>query len=87
MLSAFIFRCRVTSYGARVGVAFYTVRVDNGDMARKTTRCEECGYRVKWDPETREGPTVFFEKGLCPSCGTSFGDRAPVSARRGRKRR
>ncbi len=56
-------------------------------MARQTTTCEACGYRVRWDPETRAGPTVFFEKGLCPSCGRSFEDRAPVSARRGKKRR
>ncbi len=56
-------------------------------MDRRTTRCNECGYRVHWNPVTREGPTVFFEEGLCPSCGTSFEDRAPVSARRGRKRR
>ncbi len=56
-------------------------------MSRRTTRCEACGYRVRWDPETREGPTVFFEEGRCPSCGHSFEDRAPVSARRGRKRR
>lgn len=56
-------------------------------MARRTTRCDDCGYRVRWNPETREGPTVFFQEGLCPSCGASFEDRAPVSARRGRKRR
>lgn len=44
-------------------------------MPRKTTRCDGCGCRVRWNPETREGPIVFFE------------DRAPVSARRGQKRR
>ena len=58
-----------------------------GSMARKTTRCDNCGYRVRWNPETREGPTIFFEEGLCPSCEQSFEDRAPVSARRGKKRR
>lgn len=56
-------------------------------MARQTTTCNYCGYRVRWDPETREGPTVFFEDGLCPSCNRSFEDRAPVSARRGDRRR
>lgn len=56
-------------------------------MARKTTRCQYCGYLVRWNPETREGPVVFFDEGLCPSCERSFGDRAPVSARRGKKRR
>jgi len=56
-------------------------------MSRRTTRCHRCGYRVKWDPETREGPTEFYEEGICPSCGKSFEDRAPVSARRGKKRR
>jgi hypothetical protein len=56
-------------------------------MGRRTTRCHRCGYRVHWNPETREGPTVFFEKGACPSCGRSFEDRAPVSARRRKKRR
>jgi DNA-directed RNA polymerase subunit RPC12/RpoP len=56
-------------------------------MPKKVTRCEDCGYRVRWNPETREGPTVFFERGVCPSCGESFEDRAPVSARRGQKRR
>lgn len=56
-------------------------------MPRNVTRCEDCGYRVRWNPETREGPTVFFERGVCPSCGESFEDRAPVSARRGQKRR
>ncbi|MFT4945329.1 MAG: hypothetical protein ACI9K3_001276 [Halovenus sp.] len=56
-------------------------------MPGKVTRCEDCGYRVRWNPETREGPTVFFERGVCPSCGESFEDRAPVSARRGQKRR
>lgn len=55
-------------------------------MARQTTRCEYCGYLVRWNPETREGPTVFFREGLCPSCERSFDDRAPVSARRGQKR-
>jgi ribosomal protein S27AE len=56
-------------------------------MGERTTECERCGYLVRWNPETREGPTVFFEEGLCPSCGGSFEDRAPVSARRGSKRR
>jgi hypothetical protein len=56
-------------------------------MPTKFTCCEHCGYRVRWNPETREGPTVFFEQGLCPSCKQSFEDRAPVSARRGNKRR
>jgi endogenous inhibitor of DNA gyrase (YacG/DUF329 family) len=56
-------------------------------MSRRETRCEECGYRVRWDPETLAGPRIFFEEGVCPSCGSSFEDRAPVSARRGRKRR
>lgn len=56
-------------------------------MQNRVTRCEECGYRVHWNPETRDGPTIFFEEGLCPSCKSSFEDRAPVSARRGRKRR
>ena len=56
-------------------------------MSRKTTRCDRCGYRVRWNPETREGPTIFFEEGCCPSCGQSFEDRAPVSARRGDRRR
>jgi NAD-dependent SIR2 family protein deacetylase len=56
-------------------------------MTRQTTRCNNCGYRVRWNPETREGPTIFFEEGLCPSCEQSFEDRAPVSARRGNKRR
>lgn len=55
-------------------------------MTRQTTRCNYCGYRVRWNPETREGPTIFFEEGLCPSCERSFEDRAPVSARRGKKR-
>jgi C4-type Zn-finger protein len=55
-------------------------------MARQTTLCDRCGYRVRWDPETREGPREFFEDGDCPSCGNSFGDRAPVPARRGSKR-
>lgn len=55
-------------------------------MARQTTRCENCGYRVRWDPEIREGPTIFFEEGCCPSCNQSFEDRAPVSARRGKRR-
>jgi hypothetical protein len=54
---------------------------------QKATECHHCGYIVRWNPETREGPTVFFEQGLCPSCERSFEDRAPVSARRGRKRR
>jgi hypothetical protein len=60
----------------------------NGEsyMARQTTRCENCGYRVRWDPEIREGPTIFFEEGCCPSCNQSFEDRAPVSARRGKRR-
>jgi hypothetical protein len=56
-------------------------------MGKQTTRCDNCGYRVRWDPVTREGPTIFFEEGRCPSCEQSFEDRAPVSARRGRKRR
>lgn len=56
-------------------------------MVEQTTCCNDCGYVVHWNPETREGPTVFFEKGLCPSCRQSFEDEAPVSARRGRKRR
>lgn len=56
-------------------------------MAQQTTVCDRCGYRVRWDPETREGPQVFFEDGDCPSCGHSFADEAPVSARRGSKRR
>lgn len=56
-------------------------------MAPKTTRCNHCGYRVHWNPETREGPTIFYDEGLCPSCRHSFEDRAPVSARRGRQRR
>ncbi|MEF8774902.1 MAG: hypothetical protein V5A43_00165 [Haloarculaceae archaeon] len=56
-------------------------------MPRKETVCNHCGYRVTWNPETREGPTIFYEKGLCPSCERSFEDRAPVSARRGRHRR
>ena len=56
-------------------------------MAQKVTRCDRCGYDVHWNPETREGPTVFFERGICPSCERSFEDRAPVSARRGRQRR
>ena len=55
-------------------------------MSRETTRCDHCGYRVRWNPETREGPTVFFGKECCPSCGQSFEERAPVSARRGDKR-
>lgn len=55
-------------------------------MAERITRCDNCGYRVRWDPEIRKGPTVFFEQGLCPSCEHSFEDRAPVSARRGSKR-
>jgi hypothetical protein len=55
-------------------------------MARKTTQCDRCGYRVRWNPETREGPDIFFREGLCPSCNTSFEDRAPVSARRGKRR-
>lgn len=55
-------------------------------MSRKRTRCENCGYIVKWDPETRAGPQLFFDEGLCPSCKQSFEDRAPVSARRGKKR-
>ncbi len=62
-------------------------RVSVVGMPRKTTRCDNCGYRVRWNPETREGPTVFFEEGVCPSCGQSFEDSAPVSARRGSKRR
>lgn len=56
-------------------------------MAQQITRCDRCGYRVRWNPETREGPTVFYEEGCCPSCGQYFEDRAPVSARRGSKRR
>ena len=56
-------------------------------MPRKETVCDHCGYRVKWNPETRAGPTIFYEEGLCPSCERSFEDRAPVSARRGRNRR
>ncbi len=56
-------------------------------MGTRTTRCDTCGYRVRWNPVTREGPTVFFEEGRCPSCEQSFEDRAPVSARRGKKRR
>jgi DNA-directed RNA polymerase subunit RPC12/RpoP len=55
-------------------------------MSERTTRCHDCGYRVHWNPQTREGPTVFYQEGVCPSCGHSFEDRAPVSARRGRKR-
>ena len=38
-------------------------------MPQERTRCDCCGYRVRWNPETREGPTVFFEGGCCPSCG------------------
>ena len=56
-------------------------------MAWKETRCDNCGYRVRWNPETLAGPTVFYQDGVCPSCEQSFEDRAPVSARRGRKRR
>jgi hypothetical protein len=56
------------------------------DMARQTTRCQYCGYTVRWNPETRDGPTIFFDEGLCPSCERSFDDKAPVSARRGNKR-
>jgi hypothetical protein len=55
-------------------------------MADRTTRCQYCGYLVRWNPETREGPTVFYQQGLCPSCDRSFGEDAPVSARRGKKR-
>jgi C4-type Zn-finger protein len=55
-------------------------------MARQMTVCDRCGYRVRWDPETRDGPREYFEEGDCPSCGESFEDRAPVSARRGSKR-
>ena len=32
-------------------------------MGERTTECERCGYLVRWDPETRRGPTVFFEEG------------------------
>ncbi|MFC7074165.1 hypothetical protein ACFQJ7_01545 [Halovenus rubra] len=56
-------------------------------MARQTTRCQACGYLVRWNPERREGPTIFYEEGVCPSCERSFGEDAPVSARRGKKRR
>ena len=68
------------------GIQLYAFPSSQSHMGQQTTRCEYCGYRVHWNPETREGPTIFFERGLCPSCNRSFEDRAPVSARRGKKR-
>jgi len=46
-------------------------------MAPRTTRCENCGHRIHWNPKNKQGPAVFMAEGKCPNCEHQIQTPAP----------
>jgi hypothetical protein len=51
-------------------------------MPERTVRCDNCGYTVRWNPETLEGPRAYLDRGECPSCEHYFEHDAPSWVKR-----